>query len=86
MGHKTTSDVIAMKVLNFSVGSIINPLLEMLLAHNGLTGSQRYLILHPDEARGGIVINSSTQITATRAFSTVTGGKPTRGPTDKLAS
>jgi hypothetical protein len=28
--------IIAMKVLNFSVGSIIKPLLETLLAHNGL--------------------------------------------------
>ncbi len=28
--------IIAMKVLNFSIGSIINPLLETLLAHNGV--------------------------------------------------
>ena len=41
---------ITMKVLNFSIGSIIQPLLKTLLAHFGLTGSQRYLILHPDES------------------------------------
>jgi hypothetical protein len=101
-----------MKVLNFSVGSIIKSVLKMLLAqsistlplklatkstcnsyknktayqHNGLTGSQRYLILHPDEAQRGIVVYNSTLITFIRAFPTIAGGKPTRGLTDKLVS
>ncbi len=73
-----------MVVLNLDANNVIQPLLESLLAHDGLTGAKRYLILNPNEPRCGIIIDRPAIKSTISSLVTIPAWKPTRCPTDKL--
>ncbi len=73
-----------MVVLNLDTSNVIQPLLELFLAHDTLTGVERYLILNPNEPRFGIIIDSPAIKSTISSLTTIPAWKPTRSPTDKL--
>jgi hypothetical protein len=74
--------VVAMIVLDLGTRNVVQLLLKPFIAHDGLTGAKRYLILNLDEPRCGIIVDSPTiKLTTTL---TIACGKPAGSPTNKL--